>query len=252
MTNCKNKCCEESDLSHGVSGESLDGINSVHIWRICQDRDELSVQKLQALLSEEERDRSLKYRFEVDRNRFIVRRGMLRRILAGYLRNEPQDVDFCARTFGKLCLADLSRSLVFNVTHSQGMALIAVTQAGTIGVDVECVRPLPDLEMMIESCLSPSERVTLETFPATSRLEYFYRYWTCKEAYLKAIGVGLDRPLTSVEVMMNDSSSEHPVTLRIAGEECPDFIVRSFVPFEGYVAAMATPEACIPHKLFEI
>ena len=51
---------------------------------------------------------------------------------------------------------------------------------------------------------------------------------------------------------MNDSSSEHPVTLRIAGEECPDFIVRSFVPFEGYVAAMATPEACIPHKLFEI
>ena len=252
MTNCKNKCCEESDLSRGVSGESLDVSNSVHIWRICLDRDEASIQKLQALLSEGERDRSLKYRFEVDRNRFIVRRGMLRRILAGYLRNEPQSVQFRTETFGKPCLAESLRSVEFTATHSQEMALIAVTQAGAIGIDLECVRPLTDLEMMIDSCLSPSERVTLETFPAISRLEYFYRYWTCKEAYLKAIGVGLDRPLTSVEVLMNDSSSEHPVTLRVVGEECPDFVVRTFVPFEGYVAAMATPQACIPHKLFEI
>ena len=177
---------------------------------------------------------------------------MLRRILAGYLRNEPQSVQFRTETFGKPCLAESLRSVEFTATHSQEMALIAVTQAGAIGIDLECVRPLTDLEMMIDSCLSPSERVTLETFPATSRLEYFYRYWTCKEAYLKAIGVGLDRPLTSVEVLMNDSSSEHPVTLRVVGEECPDFVVRTFVPFEGYVAAMATPQACIPHKLFEI
>jgi 4'-phosphopantetheinyl transferase len=233
-------------------GESFDGSLSVHLWTGHLDCDEFSVQQLQLLLSEAERERSLKYRFEVDRNRFIVRRGRLRRILAGYLRNEPQAVQFRTGEFGKLCLADSSRSLEFSVTHSQAMALFAVTQAGTVGVDLECVRPLPDLEMMIDSCLSPSERGTLETFPATSRLEYFYRHWTCKEAYLKAIGVGLDRPLTSVEVLMNDASSEDPVTLRVAGEECPDFAVRTFVPFEGYVAAMVTPQACRPHTLFEI
>ena len=252
MKNCRNKFGDQSSVWRDDHAESFDCSNSVHLWRVLLDRDEFSVQQLQLLLSEGERGRSLKYRFTADRNRFIVRRGMLRTILAWYLRNEPQALQFCTGKFGKLCLADFSCSLEFSVTHSQDMSLIAVTKAGSVGVDLECVRPLSDLELMIDSCLSPSERVTLDSFPATSRLEYFYRYWTCKEAYLKAVGVGLDRPLASVEVVLNETSSEHTVTLRVGGEECSNFAVRTFVPFVGYVAAIVTPQGCATNEFSEI
>lgn len=243
---------EQSLVWRDFHGESFDDKDAVHLWKVCLDRDDFSVQQLLLLLSEGERDRCLKYRFAVDRNRFIVRRGMLRRILAGYLHNAPQSVQFRSGEYGKLRLADSARLLEFSVTQSQTMALFAVTPAGAVGVDLECVQPLSDLEMLLNSCLSPSERSTLETFPATLRLESFYRYWTCKEAYLKAIGVGLNRPLKSVEVLLNDKGSESAVIMRVEDEECPDFALRTFVPCTGYVAAIVTPQACRPHTLFEI
>ena len=252
MTNCKNKCCEESDLSRGVSGESLDGSNSVHIWRICLDRDESSAKRLLALLSKGERDRSSNYRFAADRNRFIVRRGMLRKILAVYLRSEPRALQFCSGECGKPYLTNLSRSLEFSVTHSQSIALIAVTRAGSVGVDLECVRPLSDLELMIDSCLSDSEKSELEVFPSASRLEYFYRYWTCKEAWLKSLGVGLDRPLTSVGISLTASGTDHEAKLQISNEKRTDVVIRSFVPLDGYMAALAVPHSSMPYQQFSI
>jgi 4'-phosphopantetheinyl transferase len=252
MKNCSSQNDDQSSVWFVEQGVSFDDSDSVHLWRVCLDCDEFSVNQWQLLLSEEERDRSLKYRFLVDRNCFIVRRGMLRKILAGYLSCEPQAVKFRTGEFGKLCLAESPFSLEFSVTHSQTMALFAVTPAGAVGVDLECVQPISDLEIMLDSCLSQSERSTLETFPSALRLDHFYRLWTCKEAYLKAIGVGLDRPLASVEVVLHAVSADSAVTLRVGGKECFDFAVRTFVPFAGYVAAIVTPNACKLHAIPEI
>ena len=252
MTNCKNKYGEECGLWPDEPVESLDESNSVHLWRVCLDRDELSAKKLLARLSDGERDRALKFKFSADRNRFIVRRGMLRTILAGYLRSEPRAMQFCTGEFGKPYLTNSSHSLEFSVTHSQSMALIAVTQAGSVGVDLECVRPLSDLELMIDSCLSDSEKSELEVFPSASRLEYFYRYWTCKEAWLKSLGVGLDRPLTWVGISLTASGTDHEARLQISNEKRTDFVIRSFVPLDGYMAALVVPHSSMPYQQFSI
>ncbi len=246
MANPDNGSKKQGSCWSGEDLDSTDGSNSAHIWTVCLDRDESAVRELRSFLSQEERDHSSKYRFATHRNRFIIRRGTLRMILGEYLGMQPEVVRYRTGQFGKLYLADSSRTLEFNVTHSHTMALIAVTQGGSIGIDLECVRPLPDLEAMIDTCLSRSERRHLDSFPSTLRLESFYRYWTCKEAYLKALGVGLDRSLASVQVSVTVSETGHEATLQTSSQEQTDLAITSFVPHNGYMAAMAAPASVRP------
>ena len=227
-------------------GRSADGSNSAHIWMVRLDRDESAIQGLRSLLSQEEYDHSLKYRFDTHRNRFIVRRGTLRMILGEYLEIKPQALQYRTGKFGKLFLAGSSQPLKFSVTHSHIMAIIAVTQAGSIGVDLEYVRPLPDLEAMIGTCLSPSERQHLDSCPPALRLEYFYRYWTCKEAYLKALGVGLDRSLASIQVSLTVSETGHKAVLQPGSQQQSNLAITSFVPENGYMAAVVAPSSVRP------
>ena len=86
------------------------------------------------------------------------------------------------------------------MTHSQGMTLLAVGVGQQIGIDLECVRPLPDLDRLVSQCLSPAEVRALDAAELLDPLDSFYRYWTCKEACLKGLGIGLDRRLDSVRI----------------------------------------------------
>jgi 4'-phosphopantetheinyl transferase len=225
--------------------------NSVHLWRVRLDRDDLAVQHWTALLTQEERDRASRYRFDGDRNRFIIRRWKLRNILASYLRTEPQEVKFQTGKFGRLELADPCHpTLCFSVTHSDGVALIAVARTRCIGVDLEHVKPLPDLEMMIDKCLSYSERCHIQALPRPLQLECFYRYWTCKEAYLKARGTGLNRSLDSIQVSLAASGLNCRMEVEDREYKSPRLFVWSSVPLSGYVAATATAQP--QHELFAI
>jgi 4'-phosphopantetheinyl transferase len=233
------------------SEHELRADQEIHFWQATLDRPALDVQRMGGLLSVEERGRAEQFRREIDSNRFIVRRALIRTILARYLHTEPNSVEFESGAHGKLHLSGkLARSnLDFSVSHSQGESLIAVGR-GPVGVDLECIRPLPDVAKLLDQCLSPSEKKQLSSSVLLDPLYCFYKCWTCKEAYLKALGVGLTLQLDSVRLCF--SAAESDGTAEVWNSEAESLFVRSFSPVDGYIAAAAFPHSQTPFQYFAI
>jgi len=152
-------------------------------------------------LSSDERERAARFVFERDRRRFVVGRGALRSILASYLGSSPGSIRFAYGEHGKPMLAESTDAgpLEFNASGSAELAVCAVTVGRKVGVDIELCR-LPLDDTVLEQCFAPAERHAYGTLSPDERPAAFYRLWTLKEAYLKATGAGLSRPLSSFEV----------------------------------------------------
>lgn len=165
--------------------------------------DEL-VQALRTRLSSDERDRADRFRFPRHRRRFIVARASLRAILGSLLQQRPEDLTFRYGPQGKPWLES---GPSFNLSHTGERVLIAVTREGRLGVDIEEVKPVRDLEALAERNFSPDETARVSSTSATNRPELFFRIWTRKEAFLKALGGGLSVPLDSFSI---DPEDQHP------------------------------------------
>jgi 4'-phosphopantetheinyl transferase len=150
------------------------------------------------LLDEAERRRAADFRHEADRARFVVARGTLRQLLAGRTGVAPEALVFVAGPLGKPLLAPGFGARHFNTSHSGDWVLHAIDSDGPVGVDVEAVRPelarLEDFEL----ALAPEELADLRPLSATARAHGLARTWVRKEAYVKALGEGLRRPLAGV------------------------------------------------------
>ena len=221
----------------------------VHLWSGSLDCTAAQRSGWKTLLSADERQRAEQYHFATDRHRYIVRRGMLRTILARYLLVDPLAVQFHRSQYGKLSLTGefAPSKLDFSLTHSQGRSLVAVACGQPIGVDLECVRRLPDLDGLVKQCLSPSEKNCLGTLSLTEQLNYFYRCWTGKEACLKALGEGLTRHLDSIRLDWATAAGDGVAEVLDGVDESRTWFVRSFSPFDGYLAAFACahcPASC--------
>ncbi|MBH8554607.1 4'-phosphopantetheinyl transferase superfamily protein [Nostocaceae cyanobacterium CENA357] len=207
--------------------------NDVHVWRIDLDRPEAQLHNLAATLSSDELTRANRFHFQEHRQRFIAGRGILRRILAGYLGIEPQQVQFDYQHRGKPVLADTfaSTGLFFNLSHSQGLALCAVSCDRQIGVDLEYIRPMSDVEALAQRFFLPREYDVMRSLPADQKQEMFFRYWTCKEAYLKATGEGIAQ-LEQIEIALTPTESARLQTLQ-------DWSLIEIIPADNYLAAVA-------------
>jgi 4'-phosphopantetheinyl transferase len=200
-------------------------------------------QALMPVLSQDERQRAARFHFAQDQYRFVCGRGMLRVILASYLRIEPADVRFNYGAKGKPLLdAPAHRPLHFNLAHSSNLALIAVSHCCPLGIDVEHVRPMNDASDIAASLFSRRESQELETLPPDQRTEGFFNLWTRKEACVKATGQGLSEILSQIEVTFVPG---HPARLlRYPGETAAHehWTLAELNPaanFVGAVAAMA-------------
>jgi 4'-phosphopantetheinyl transferase len=204
----------------------------VHIWRISLDRPEIELKNLLKSLSEDEIARAERFYFEEHRQHFIAGRGILRTILSQYLNIQPQQVQFSYEAKGKPVLADkfCMSKLSFNLSHSQGLALCAVSCVRSIGVDLEYMRPM-DVESLAERFFSVREYEFICTLPASERQQIFFRYWTCKEAYLKATGAGLTQ-LESIELSL--APDQHA---KIISDE--DWCLFELLPASNFLAAVA-------------
>jgi len=171
------------------------------------------IAELSVLLSEDERERAGRFYFERDRRRFTVARGLLRVELGRRMQAPPARLNFVYNAFGKPALKD--SSLQFNISHSAELVLIAIADASEVGVDVEFVRPQPEMHRIAERVFSPSELALFQSTPTDAQTEMFYRLWTQKEARLKASGTGFAAPAD------------------------PAWSVRSIDPEAGYVGAIA-------------
>ncbi len=211
--------------------------NDVNVWSANLKLPLLQIEQFSKILSSDEIDRANKFYFERDKNRFIVARGTLRKILSLYLNIESHKLKFSYSDRGKPNLP--SSSILFNLSHSQDLALYAITTVNLIGIDLEYIRPLADAESLAKRFFSPQEYNLISQLPPQQQPEIFFKMWTCKEAYLKATGDGLAGGLEKVEVFF---TPEQPIRfLNINGDvqEASRWYLYQFIPQSNYIAAVA-------------
>ncbi len=166
----------------------------VHIWHVCLDQHSSYVNSLFQTLSPDERQKAESYRFEDDRNCFVVARGTLRKILGEYLNSDLNQICFSYSRYGKPSLNLARNPIRFNVTHSRGIALFAVALGREVGIDLEFIDKTFPIVKTAKQVFSPTKCTELQNLEPDLQAAAFFQSWTLKEAYLKAIGTGFSNP----------------------------------------------------------
>ena len=186
--------------------------SELHVWQVNLDNINYQHKYLISLLSSEEIKRSKRFIFDRDRHCYQVTHSMKRLILANYLDCDPQCLHFKIESYGKPALANLlcSMKVQFNISHSHDLILIAITVEDPIGIDIEYNNKKRSIERLVETIFAPSEMKYFVTLKSQrEKEEPLFRCWTRKEAYLKAIGIGLRQNLTNISVDLNKTVSSH-------------------------------------------
>jgi 4'-phosphopantetheinyl transferase len=214
-------------------------IGAVHVWTATVDTRSVVLERLARTLSPSQNARTDAFRFERHRAQHVFRCGMLRSLLASYTRTEPEQLVFAVNAFGKPMLAGAPADVhaSFNLSHSDELVVVAIAAGPELGVDVEAIRPIPDLEAIARHHFAAAERGQLAAAPAGQREALFLRLWTRKEAYVKAVGRGLSMPLDSFDV----SASDRPVR-----SACTEWWLHDLRMPPGYVGALAVQDRAAP------
>lgn len=225
-------CPPPTDLSL-LAGE-------VHVWRRELDLAIGQIEKLRKMLSPDEQQRADRFYFERDRKHFIAGRGILRKILGQYLGLDPAQIQFSYRPRGKPELAntEIKQNLNFNLSHSQGLALYAVSRSQTVGIDLEYTRSMPDAEQLAKRFFSASEYQVIRTLPDEQKQTAFFNAWTRKEAYLKATGEGLIG-LAEVEVSLIPGEPAQLLSIASDRQAALSWSLYHLIPAPDYIAALA-------------
>jgi 4'-phosphopantetheinyl transferase len=160
--------------------------------------DESLLRKYQDQMSPPERQQADRFLFAKDRHRYLVTRGLVRTVLSRYVSIEPHELLFTTNSYGRPALANAAsdaRSLTFNVTHTDGLIILAVAHGGEVGVDAENIRTRAVSIDIADRYFAPEEVRDLRALPDSRRVQRFFEYWTLKESYIKARGMGLSIPL---------------------------------------------------------
>jgi 4'-phosphopantetheinyl transferase len=196
------------------------------------------------LLSDAERRRAERFLVPAGRSCFTICRAVLRRVLGAAIHRDPTTLIFGYGLYGKPYLAlDADGPLpLFNVSHSGELGIIAVADGLELGADVERVRHFNDMHRIARRFFSAAEVAALEAVPEADFDRAFFRCWTRKEAFIKAIGEGFSRPLASFDV--DFASDDGPGAIRVADapEESARWTVMPLAVPAGYVAALAATE----------
>lgn len=204
------------------------------------------MQTLRRTLEEKELDRADRFHFEKDRRAFVISRGFLRNVVGRYLKTKPEGLRFSYGPYGKPALdgEHKSSSLRFNMSHSHGVALIAVAETRELGVDVEYIRTDFASIDIARRFFSPREVAALNALPPEQQVAAFFRCWARKEAYIKAIGRGLSQPLDGFDVTL---APELPAALLRADEDDPSRWSLSDIDAGSEYAAALMVEGSISH-----
>lgn len=184
-----------------VASAGADGplrVGRCEVWRIRVAAAWARAETHRALLDDAERAREAQFEHGVDRARFVVARAAVRRLVGLQLGVPGERLALTTGAHGKPMLADPFARLHFNVSHAGDWVLVALDATAPVGVDVEQVRPELDRIDDYAAVLSPEEHAALRVLPAGTRAQAMARLWVRKEAYVKALGEGLNRPLHDI------------------------------------------------------
>jgi len=217
------------------------GSDELHLWCAALSEFRGEVARFEALLSEAERTKAGAFHFPKHRDSYILRHGILRILLSGYRKQHPRDIEFGFRPLGKPALKDglPQAPLHFSHSHSGDLALYAITRSCPVGVDVEWMKPVQDMDQLVKQFFSSREIHTLAALPEDERLHAFYACWTRKEACLKVDGEGISQGVKHVDV--SQTLLQETSTLETVGDsQLPDrWRLQSLAPAAGYLGAVA-------------
>jgi 4'-phosphopantetheinyl transferase len=217
----------------------------VHVWRTGTNWPDGGIIALRGWLSGDERQKSDRFHFAIDRTRYIIGRGLLRRLLGQCLGVSPDRLMFRNGAFGKPELAGGDDRLRprFNISHSGEFVLIAVAVGRTVGIDVEQVHPEVPAEAIARRFFSTRECAALATSNAPWRCEDFHACWTRKEAYIKARGEGLSLPLDQFDVSVEADAPARLLATRPDPEEARRWTLTDLDVGHAHRAALAVERA---------
>jgi 4'-phosphopantetheinyl transferase len=214
-------------------------ISEVHVWALRLTAAEPAIQAYRSLLSIEEKARADRFVFARHREAYTLSQGGLRLLLAGYLGLPAAEIELTAGPNGKPSLRT-EAPLGFNKSHSGQLALYAFSSDCDIGVDVEELREISHIDQIASLYFCRGEAAELSSLESQSaRQEAFYRCWTRKEAYIKAVGDGLHMPLNQFQVTLLPG---HPARfVHVDGDEQLrlQWNLRHLEPAPGYIGALA-------------
>ncbi len=223
----------------------LDLLNSlspgvVHVWRALLDDSTARASRFCLHLSDDERERADRCRSPQPQFQFVITRSILRILLGRYLGIPSTQIHFETQPQGKLILVQRSAAPIqFNVSHTRGMALIALTLQHAVGIDVERIdRAIQDCDIA-ERYFSARESKHLASLPALDRPHQFFSYWTCKEAFLKMQGRGIAEGLAHCEMTFDSELSAVGITnldQPNQGEECSLYRMKIGAEHVGAIA----------------
>jgi len=213
----------------------------IHVWAALLDQGPTERADFGSILSADEVERAKRFHFPKDQDRFIQARTTLRTILASYLQIDPRGVKFEYGRYGKPALANRQPDppIHFNLSHSDNVALVAVTQVGSVGVDVECLRPMEDIDEISSRFFSRHEVALLRELQAEDKVEAFFDVWTRKEALMKADGSGLTDELIQFDTLSNVEKIAARLNAEARAVPLSGWTLRKLQPAKGYKGAVA-------------
>lgn len=212
---------------------------TVDVWRGFTTLPQAQLDACWKMLSSEEQARAQRYKFPEHRHRFIAAHGMLRCILSRYLQVKPHTLEFAPGPHGKPFLVNRAAHAdpCFNLSHSQDLVLVAVSQSREVGIDVEQERQGIDYPAMISRIFTEEEARFFWALPKEKRQSAFFSCWTKKEAYLKACGDGLASSMRNITVWHPVKQLVHPVVLDDPRESAR-WTMRALHPAPGFAGAL--------------
>jgi len=215
--------------------------DEVHIWhaRLAEFTPELA--GFRTLLSRDELERAARFHLERDRTEYCLSRGALRLMLQSYGVGPAPEVRFSYSAQGKPELAAVHDSdwLRFNLAHSHGMTVLAFAHSRQVGIDVECLREMRDADDLVTRYFSAEEQVEYQAVPPAARRRAFLNGWTRKEAFIKATGEGLNRPLDSFAVTLTPGEPARLLRIGLDPAAASGWVIADVTLDPSYVVALA-------------
>ena len=208
---------------------------AVHVWRIALNQEDEKLDGFRRTLETDELERAGRFHFDKDRRHFIVARGFLRSVVARYLKSQPETLRFEYGAYGKPALGT-EHTLRFNLSHSNEVALLAVSLDADIGVDVEHIRADFASEDIARRYFSRAEVEVFNALLPEERVAAFFRCWTRKEAYIKAIGKGFSQSLSAFDVTLAPGIA--PALLRAEDDDASRWWMSDIEVGKGYAGAL--------------
>jgi 4'-phosphopantetheinyl transferase len=233
--------------------------NTIDIW-LCELSDiQDQNQHFLELLSTEEQSRAARFKFAIHRNRFITSHGFMRTILAKYLQIKPQQIEYKKGEQGKPSLAHPQTiTLQFNLSHTEDLAILAISKESAIGIDIEHNDRKTDWQGICKRFFTTSEQDALSTLPDEQQGKAFFDLWTRKEAYMKVLGTGLSLSPTEFTlsvypqnpILIQHHSSKFPA-LKDVQFMTIDLAENLDKALENYSATLAVAGEKFSHQLYQ-